>query len=56
MSELEPYTQLCRDCGDSFTLTAGELDFYHDRNLVLPKRCADCRKARRAEREAEVRR
>jgi Probable zinc-ribbon domain len=32
----------CRDCGSSFTLTTGEIDFYAARGLVPPKRCAAC--------------
>jgi hypothetical protein len=40
----------CRDCGDTFPLTPGEVDFYAQRGLVIPKRCKPCRDVRRAER------
>ena len=39
----------CRDCGQTFTFTAGEQEFYASRNLVNdPSRCPDCRAARRS--------
>ena len=44
-------TLTCRDCGQGFTFTAGEQDFYASRGFTEPTRCPDCRAARRAERE-----
>jgi CxxC-x17-CxxC domain-containing protein len=44
-------TLTCRDCGQAFTFTAGEQDFYASRGFSEPTRCPDCRQARRAERE-----
>jgi CxxC-x17-CxxC domain-containing protein len=44
-------TLTCRDCGQGFTFTAGEQDFYASRGFSEPTRCPDCRAARRAERE-----
>jgi CxxC-x17-CxxC domain-containing protein len=44
-------TLTCRDCGQAFTFTSGEQDFYASRGFSEPTRCADCRQARRAERE-----
>jgi len=41
----------CRDCGQQFTFTSGEQDFYASRGYSEPSRCADCRAARKAERE-----
>jgi CxxC-x17-CxxC domain-containing protein len=39
---------VCRDCGNSFTFTAGEQAFYASRGLTNePGRCPDCRNARR---------
>jgi CxxC-x17-CxxC domain-containing protein len=39
----------CRDCGKEFTFTAGEQEFYSQRGLMNePRRCYDCRQARRA--------
>jgi CxxC-x17-CxxC domain-containing protein len=40
----------CRDCGQSFTFTSGEQDFYAARGYSEPGRCPDCRAARKAER------
>jgi CxxC-x17-CxxC domain-containing protein len=40
----------CRDCGQEFTWTAGEQEFYAQRGLVnQPGRCPDCRRARKAQ-------
>ena len=39
----------CRDCGSSFVFTAGEQEFYQSRGLQNePRRCPECRAARRA--------
>ena len=42
----------CRDCGQRFTFTAGEQDFYASRGYSEPGRCPDCRAARKTERGA----
>jgi len=40
---------VCRDCGRSFTFTAGEQQFYARRGLRnTPSRCPSCRSARKA--------
>ena len=44
-------TLTCRDCGQGFTFTAGEQDFYASRGFSEPTRCPDCRATRRAERD-----
>lgn len=44
-------TLTCRDCGQGFSFTAGEQDFYASRGFSEPTRCGDCRAARRAERD-----
>jgi CxxC-x17-CxxC domain-containing protein len=44
-------TLTCRDCGQAFTFTSGEQDFYASRGFSEPTRCSDCRQARRAERD-----
>ena len=45
-------TLACGDCGQEFTFTAGEQEFYASRGLMNePKRCPECRVARRRERE-----
>src|SRR5581483_12506950 len=42
-------TLTCRDCGQSFTFTAGEQEFYASRGLMnAPSRCPSCRAARKA--------
>lgn len=44
-------TLVCAECGREFTFTIGEQEFYASRGLVNePKRCPDCRSARRRER------
>ena len=44
-------TLTCRDCGQAFTFTSGEQDFYAARGYSEPSRCAECREQRKAERE-----
>ena len=41
----------CRDCGESFTFTSGEQEFYASRGYSEPSRCANCRAARKAQRD-----
>ncbi|MDQ3809997.1 MAG: zinc-ribbon domain containing protein [Chloroflexota bacterium] len=43
-------TLTCRDCGQAFTFTSGEQDFYASRGFSEPSRCPNCRAARKAER------
>lgn len=39
---------VCRDCGNEFTFTAGEQEFYASKGLTNePGRCPECRAARR---------
>ena len=41
-------TLTCRDCGQQFTFTAGEQEFYQSRGLMNePGRCPECRQARK---------
>jgi len=41
----------CSDCGQQFTFSAGEQEFYASRSLQNePKRCPQCRRARKAQR------
>jgi CxxC-x17-CxxC domain-containing protein len=44
-------TLTCRDCGQAFTFSSGEQDFYASRGFSEPSRCADCRAARKAQRD-----
>jgi CxxC-x17-CxxC domain-containing protein len=44
-------TLTCRDCGQAFTFTSGEQEFYASRGFSEPSRCADCRAARKSQRD-----
>ena len=44
-------TLTCRDCGQAFVFTSGEQAFYAGRGFSEPSRCADCRAARKAQRD-----
>jgi hypothetical protein len=37
----------CADCRRTFTMSASECDWFAQRGWTPPRRCADCRKARR---------
>lgn len=40
---------VCRDCGNDFTFTAGEQEFYASKGLTnTPGRCPNCRASRRS--------
>ena len=44
-------TLTCRDCGQPFTFTAGEQEFYAEKGFTNePTRCPDCRRANKARR------
>src|SRR3989442_3354073 len=45
-------TLTCRDCGQAFTFTSGEQDFYASRGFSEPSRCPDCRAARKSQRDS----
>jgi CxxC-x17-CxxC domain-containing protein len=48
-----PYTDktlTCQDCGAQFTFSADDQEFYAGKGYSEPKRCPDCRRARKAER------
>jgi CxxC-x17-CxxC domain-containing protein len=44
-------TLTCRDCGQAFTFTSGEQEFYASRGFSEPGRCPDCRAARKSQRD-----
>jgi CxxC-x17-CxxC domain-containing protein len=46
-------TLTCADCGQAFTFTASEQDFYSERGFTEPRRCPSCRSARKAARNSE---
>ncbi len=37
----------CKNCGKVFELSDGEIDFFKSKNLQTPKRCKECRQAKR---------
>lgn len=45
----------CAECGTTFVFTAAEADSFASKRLDPPKRCPDCRRARRAQKAAEGR-
>jgi CxxC-x17-CxxC domain-containing protein len=45
-------TLTCRDCGNTFTFTEGEQDFYSQKGYSEPMRCPDCRAAKKAARSS----
>ena len=44
-------TLTCRDCGQAFTFTSGEQDFYASRGFSEPSRCRRLPRARKAQRD-----
>lgn len=46
-SQQAKYKQTCVDCGQVFTITNSEYEFYNSKGLNLPKRCKSCREANR---------
>lgn len=36
-------TRICKQCGKQFEIEDGEIRFYQNKNLSLPKRCRECR-------------
>jgi len=48
----EERTLTCQDCGAEFIFTAEEQEFFAGRSYSDPKRCPNCRTARRTERAA----
>src|SRR4051794_29486211 len=45
-------TLTCADCGQEFTFTASEQDFYAQRGFSEPRRCPSCRASRKAARNS----
>jgi len=43
-------TLTCQDCGQSFTFSAEDQEFFATKGYSEPKRCPSCRQARKAER------
>lgn len=54
---MEDRTLVCQDCGKEFIFTEGEQAFYKEKGFENePKRCPDCRKARKAQNNRGFRR
>ena len=45
----------CGDCNTQFAFTESEQQFYAQKGLAAPKRCKDCRNARKSQRSAQPR-
>jgi CxxC-x17-CxxC domain-containing protein len=49
MAEFQDRTLKCVDCGTDFTFTAGEQQFYHEKDFKNePKRCKSCKTKRQS--------
>lgn len=49
MANFSDQTMTCRDCGQPFTWTAGEQEFYQTKGFANPpSRCPNCRQAKKA--------
>jgi CxxC-x17-CxxC domain-containing protein len=48
---MEDKTLTCSDCGQQFTFTASEQEFFAQKGFSTPVRCPSCRAARKAARE-----
>lgn len=45
---------VCKDCFTEFAFTAGEQEFYKEHDFVEPKRCPECRRARKTNRNQQA--
>lgn len=48
---LEDKKIICKDCGKEFVFTAGEQEFYKEKQFNDPVRCKECREKRKANKE-----
>lgn len=52
MTEYKDKTIKCVDCGEDFTFTARDQEFYAEKGFTNePKRCRDCRDKKKADRQ-----
>ncbi len=51
MISMQDKTLTCNDCGQEFTFTASEQEFFAQKGFSTPIRCQSCRAARKAARE-----
>ena len=50
MSTGQDQTLTCVDCGQDFTFSASEQEFFAEKGFTPPKRCKDCRQAKKEQR------
>lgn len=50
----EPITAICKECGSEFVITPKEQEYMKTMGYELPKRCAECRKIRKQERQKQL--
>ena len=54
MSEFNDQQLTCADCNRDFTWTASEQEFFHEKGFTNPpKRCKECRQAKKEQRGGE---
>lgn len=41
------HTVKCKDCGEEFSITVGEKEWYEAKGLCIPARCPACRRKRK---------
>lgn len=47
---MQDKTLKCKDCGQEFIFTVGQQEFFKEKGFTNePVRCADCRRAKKAE-------
>jgi CxxC-x17-CxxC domain-containing protein len=51
-TKMQDKTLTCSDCGQQFTFTASEQEFFAQKGFNDPSRCPDCRAARKAARDS----
>jgi len=49
---MESKTLTCQDCGKQFEFSAEEQQFFADKGFAEPKRCPQCRSAKKQDRHA----
>ncbi|MGH7250134.1 MAG: zinc-ribbon domain containing protein [Minisyncoccia bacterium] len=50
-NEFEDRELECVDCHNSFTFGTGEQEFFNKKGLSDPKRCVDCRRKKKLQKE-----
>ncbi len=48
--EFEDSVLVCEDCGEEFTFTGDEQEYYYGKGFQTPKRCKPCRDKRKMSR------